>query len=145
MYEERLACNMPLEHFIYMRRDPLLEPSKTECLSIGTFLDCQSTVNIRLCHSWSVTCSWLCFHGPLLKTEFRLLLGRRRCSNRRISKSSSMLSNRARWEFKKAEFWRSGCAIWRSYGNIIARSDRLPTILYICYTTRYHFTYCISW
>ena len=27
-----------------MRRDPLLEPSKTECLSIGTFLDCQSTV-----------------------------------------------------------------------------------------------------
>ena len=36
---------MPLEHFIYMRRDPLLEPSKTECLSIGTFLDCQSTVH----------------------------------------------------------------------------------------------------
>jgi len=35
LYEERLACNMPLEHFIYTKRDPLMEPTMTECLSIG--------------------------------------------------------------------------------------------------------------
>ena len=38
LYEERLACNMPLEHFIYANRNPLLEPTRSECLSIGKAL-----------------------------------------------------------------------------------------------------------
>ena len=34
-FEERLSCNMPLNYMKFSKRNPLEEPSKEECLSIG--------------------------------------------------------------------------------------------------------------
>ena len=53
LYEERLSCNMPLEHFIYANRDPLMEPTRSECLSIG-----KTTLSLESRNNKILGCCW---------------------------------------------------------------------------------------